>query len=231
MTITERIRSEIEMRIASGAWQPGHRIPFEHELVIQYGCARATVGKALTALVRSGLLERRRKAGTFVAYPHVQSAVLNIPDIGIAIAERTGSYRFDLLFSELRQSDGEGGEFAAGAKLRRVAGIHQGQDGPFAYEDRLISLDSVPGAQDADFTFQSPGAWLLQSVPWTRAHHRISAVGANADVSVHLAVSRNTPCLLLERRTWRSGMPVTCVSQTFRGDRFDLIATFSPEGR
>jgi GntR family transcriptional regulator, histidine utilization repressor len=230
MTIAERIRSEIEMRIASGEWKPGNRIPFEHELVTQYGCARATVGKALTTLVRAGLLERRRKAGTFVAYPHVQSAVPNIPDIGIAIAERTGSYRFDLLFSELRKSDGTCGDFAVGAKLRHVIGIHQGQDGPFAYEDRLINLDNVPSARVADFTVQSPGAWLLQSVPWTRAHHRISAVGANADVSVHLAVSRLTPCLLLERKTWRSGTPVTCVSQTFRGDRFDLIATFSPDG-
>ncbi len=231
MMIAERIRSEIEMRIASGQWPPGSRIPFEHELVTQYGCARATVGKALTALARAGLLERRRKAGTFVAYPHVQSAVLNIPDIGMAIAERTGSYRFDLLLSEVRESDGKSGDFAADAKLRRVVGIHQGQNGPFAYEDRVISLDTVPSAHDADFTIQSPGAWLLQSVPWTKAHHRISAVGASADVSVHLAVSRHTPCLLVERWTWRSGTPVTYVRQTCRGDRFDLIATFSPEGR
>jgi GntR family histidine utilization transcriptional repressor len=85
MTIADRIGSDIQRRIASGEWKPGHRIPFEHELVTQYNCARATVGKALTALVRTGLLERRRKAGTFVAYPHVQSAVLDIPDIGKAI--------------------------------------------------------------------------------------------------------------------------------------------------
>ena len=111
MTIAERIRSEIEARIVSGDWPPGHRIPFEHELVTQYGCARATVGKALTALVRSGLIERRRKAGTFVAYPHVQSAVLDIPDIGKAIAERTGSYRFDLLASDIRKDDGLSGNF------------------------------------------------------------------------------------------------------------------------
>ena len=231
MTIAERIRSEIEERIASGEWSPGHRIPFEHELVAQYGCARATVGTALTALVRTGLLERRRKAGTFVAYPHVQSAVLDIPDIGKAIAERTGSYRFDLLASDIRQDDGLSGNFASGTRLRRLVGIHQGQDGPFAFEDRLISLDSVPAARDADFTVQSPSSWLIQSVPWTQARHRISAVGASAEVSTHLAIPRYTPCLLVERWTWRTGEPVTFVCQTFRGDRFDLVATFTPEGR
>ena len=231
MTIAERIRSEIEARIASGEWPPGHRIPFEHELVTHYGCARATVGTALTALVRAGLLERRRKAGTFVAYPHVQSAVLDIPDIGKAIAERTGSYRFDLLASEFSQDDGLSGNFASGTRLRHLTGIHQGQDGPFAYEDRLISLVSVPEAANTDFSAQAPGTWLIQSVPWTQARHRISAVGASAEVSTHLAIPRHTPCLLVERWTWRTGEPVTYVCQTFRGDRFDLVATFTPEGR
>jgi GntR family histidine utilization transcriptional repressor len=231
MTIADRICSEIEARIASGEWLPGHRIPFEHELVVQYGCARATVGKALTALVRAGLLERRRKAGSFVAYPHVHSAVLDIPDIGKAIAERTGSYRFDLLASEFRKDDGKGGNFARGTQVRHITGIHQGQDGPFAFEDRLISLASVPEAREADFAVQSPSSWLIQSVPWTQARHRISAVGASAEVSAHLAIPRHSPCLLVERWTWRTGEPVTYVCQTFRGDRFDLVATFTPAGR
>ena len=228
MTIAERIRSEIEARIASGEWPPGSRIPFEHELITQYGCARATVGTALTALVRAGLLERRRKAGTFVAHQHVQFAVLDIPDIGKAIAERTGSYRFDLLTSDIHDSDGKSGDFAAGLKLRHVTGIHQGQNGPFAFEDRFINLDSVPEAQNADFTLQSPSAWLVQSVWWTQARHRISAVGASTNVSGHLAIPRHTPCLLVERWTWRTGSPVTYVCQTFRGDRFDMVAEFRP---
>jgi GntR family transcriptional regulator, histidine utilization repressor len=231
MTITERIRSEIETRIASGEWKPGHRIPFEHELVVQYGCARATVGKALTALVRTGLIERRRKAGTFVAYPHVQSAVLDVPDIGKAIAERTGSYCFEMLTSNVRRDDGISGNFASGTSVRHTTGIHHGQDGPFAFEDRLISLDSVPEATDANFTTTSPSTWLIQSVPWTQARHRISAIGANGAVSTYLAIPRHTPCLLVERWTWRTGEPVTYVCQTFRGDRFDLVATFTPEGR
>jgi len=231
MMIAERIRLELETRIASGEWPPGHRIPFEHELVAHYGCARATVGKALNALVRAGLVERRRKAGTFVAYPHVQSAVLDIPDIGKAIAERTGGYHFARASSQFLTDDGHSGNFVRGTSLRHVTGVHHGQDGPFAWEDRLINLDCVPDAAKADFVAQSPSAWLLASVPWTQARHRISAVGASADVSVRLAIPRHTPCLCVERWTWRTGTPVTYVCQTFRGDRFDLVATFAPEGR
>ncbi len=231
MTKAERIGAEIEARILSGEWPPGYRIPFEHELVAHYGCARATVGKALTQLVRAGLIERRRKAGSFVAYPHVQSAVLDVPDIGKAIAERTGSYRFDLIGSALEAADGRGGDFAGGTPLRHITGVHGGRDGPVAFEERWISLASVPDAASADFAAQSPGAWLIGSVPWTQARHRISAVGASAEVARRLGIARNAPCLLVERWTWRAGEPVTHVSQTFRGDRFDLIATFTPEGR
>ena len=43
----QRIRADIEGRIRSGAWPPGHRVPFETELMGQYGCARMTVSKAI----------------------------------------------------------------------------------------------------------------------------------------------------------------------------------------
>lgn len=55
-TLHQRIRADIGERIRSGAWSPGHRIPFEHELMAQYGCSRMTVNKAL-----SPLAERARR--------------------------------------------------------------------------------------------------------------------------------------------------------------------------
>lgn len=228
MTIADRIRRDIEARIASGEWRPGHRIPFEHELVARYGCARATVGKALTALVRAGLIERRRKAGSFVAHPHVHAAVLDIPDIGAAIAERTGGYRFELLSSRIESAGGGTGDFAPGTRLRHLGGIHHGQAEPFAHEDRAINLDAVPQAEEADFSAEPPSSWLLDHVPWSEARHRISAVGASAEVSRRLGIAKGTPCLMVERWTWREKVPITFVRQIFRGDRYDLVANFVP---
>ena len=80
-TLHQRIRADIEKRILKGAWRPGHRIPFEHELMEQYGCARMTVNKAISSLVATGLIVRRRRVGSFVAEPRAHSAVLEIPDI------------------------------------------------------------------------------------------------------------------------------------------------------
>ena len=42
-------------------------IPGEEALAREFGCARATVNRALRDLAEAGVLERRRKAGTRVA--------------------------------------------------------------------------------------------------------------------------------------------------------------------
>jgi GntR family histidine utilization transcriptional repressor len=65
-TLHQSILSEIEGRIVSGEWPPGHRIPFEVDLAQQYGCSRMTVNKVMTQLAKAGLIERRKKSGSFV---------------------------------------------------------------------------------------------------------------------------------------------------------------------
>ena len=94
MNPARRIREEIAGAIRSGEWRPGDRVPTEQELAARYGCARATVSKALGELAASGLVERRRKAGTFVAHPPVHSAVMAVPDLAELIAARGEAYRW-----------------------------------------------------------------------------------------------------------------------------------------
>jgi len=228
LTLDQQIRRELEGRIRSGEWAPGHRIPTERELMEQYGCARMTVGKAIGALVSQGLIERRKKAGSFVARPHVQTAVLEIPDIGALILARGEPYRFDeILRRRLAAGAVADPHFPDAGDQLVIDGVHVASDEPFAHEHRVISLATAPGARDADFAGRSPGAWLLDNVPWTVARHRITARSA-ADLAAALGVGRATACLQVERWTWRQGAPVTYVRQVFPGDRYDLAAEFAP---
>ena len=55
--------------IEGGYWTPGDRIPSEKELTNILPVGLATVQNALGRLVQTGLLERRRKAGSFVTEP------------------------------------------------------------------------------------------------------------------------------------------------------------------
>ena len=100
----ERIRAEVEARILSGDWPPGHRIPFEHEFTTQYACSRMTVSKALSELADAGLIERRRKAGSFVRRPQGQSAVIEIHDVASEVESLGRAYGYALLSRRRRRT-------------------------------------------------------------------------------------------------------------------------------
>ena len=235
-TLNQRIRSELEGRILSGEWPPGFRIPYEHELMEQYGCSRMTVNKVLTALAESGMIERRRRAGSFVARqsPHLEQVALEIPDIAMQVAANGHRYSYRLLHRELRAAQpGDAGEhdLAGESQLLAMRCLHLADERPLALEHRLISPVGVPEVRDVDFALTPPGSWLLQNVSWTRAQHRISAWGADASSAKLLQVPVGTACLVIERHTWRGDQAITRVRQMFLGDAWDLVARFAPGAR
>ncbi len=230
-TLHQKIMGDIEGRIRSGEWPPGHRIPFEHELMQAYGCSRMTVSKAVGALAAAGLITRRRRTGSVVALPRFHSAVLKIADIAAEVESRGAAYSFDLLDRVERPAGAaQPAErtLAANGVLLAVQMLHRANGIPFAYERRLISLAAAPEAASIDFQAISPSAWLVAHVPWTEADHRISARAATAEEAARLGLDVGAACLSLERWTWRAGQPITHVTLLFPGESYDLTARFTP---
>ena len=227
MSLDARIRADIEARIRSGTWKPGHRIPFEHELTQTYACSRATVSKALGALARAGFIERRRRAGTFVAHPPIHAAMLDVPDLEAVVAGRGEAYAWALT-DHRRCQTAALPDIEQTGPLLALTGLHRADGDPFAVERRWISLATVPQAAEQDFAAVAPGSWLLAHVPWSDARHRIAATGADAHQAAALDIAPGEPCLRLERWTWRAGALVTYVRQVFPGTRYDLVAEFKP---
>ncbi|WP_305804861.1 histidine utilization repressor [Stenotrophomonas sp. YIM B06876] len=235
-TLNHRIRSEIEGRILSGEWRPGFRIPFEHELMEQYGCSRMTVNKVLTALAENGMIERRRRAGSFVArqHPHLEQVALEIPDIATAVAARGHRYAYQLLDHQHRRANRQVTdevELVGEGMLLAMRCLHLADGQPLALEQRLINPATVPETLDVDFSQTAPGSWLLQNVSWTRAQHRISAIAATAAEAALLQVEAGAACLVIDRQTWRGDQPITWVRQMFLGGSYDLVARFAPGSR
>ena len=212
-----QILADVESRILSGEWPPGHRIPFEHELTAAYGCSRMTVSKALTRLASAGLIERRRKAGSFVTRPRSQSAVLEIRDVGAEIAALGLPYAYAIISRRIRRASRADRKRIAVAPSDNVLALacrHDAAARPFCLEDRLINLSSVPDAAGEAFAVSSPGPWLVARVPWSTAEHRISAAAAEGAVAKTLGLREGAPCLVVERRTWIGDLPVTQVTLT-----------------
>ncbi len=230
-SLHSQITAEIETKILGGEWPPGHRIPYEHELTDFYGCSRMTVSKALTELARAGLIERRRKAGSFVMRPLGQSALLEIRDVASDVEALGLPYRFEVLARRKRQATAADRiriDAPKGAPLLAVACRHDAGFRPFCYEERLINLAAVPSAADEPFATVSPGAWLAARRPWTTAEHRIRAAAADRKIADTLRIAEGAPCLVVEQRTRLAGCPVTQVTFTYPAGVHELVATFAP---
>ncbi|QND74417.1 histidine utilization repressor [Tardiphaga robiniae] len=229
----QRIRADLEEKILSGRWPPGYRIPFEHELVESYNCSRMTVNKVLSGLAAAGVIERKRRVGSFVAKPLVQSAVLHIPDIQAEIAKRGEAYAYELLTRKRRKATKDDLERLGIDKSCDVLVLscrHIAKGRPFALEERLINLDVVPPASEIDFTRVPPGTWLLGHVPWNEAEHRITASLADDVALKALTLKKPAACLVVERRTWRKNKIITSVRVTYPNDLYQLTARFTPTG-
>jgi GntR family histidine utilization transcriptional repressor len=234
VSLHQRILSDIQGMILSGEWGPGRRIPVEHELMRQYRCSRMTVSKVLTQLAQAGIIERRRKIGSFVSRPHSQSAVLSIPDIKAEVGALGLPYSFQVLRRQKRRSTREDKvllDAGDSVPVLEVVCLHLAKDQPFCLEDRLINLNSVPQAAAEAFTEVSPGAWLLRQVPWMVAEHRIRAAGAEADAATMLKIKPKSPCLIIERKTRGTDSTITFVRLTYPGNLHELVASFTPLAR
>lgn len=232
-SLHQRIIDEISARILSGAWPPGHRIPFEHELTEEYGCSRMTVNKALSQLAKAGLIERRKRSGSFVTRPRSQAAVLEIHDIRAEVEALGQSYRYEIASRKLRPataSESETFGFARSARLLDITCRHFGDDRPFCHEERLISLAAVPEAASEHFAGAAPGPWLVSHVPWSVAEHTIRAQAADEALAVMLSIAPGAACLVVERRTWKADLPVTFVRMTYPGGIHAVTARFEPSG-
>ncbi len=230
-SLHQRILGDIEGRILSGALPPGARIPTEQELAAAYDCSRMTVSKVLTMLANAGLVERRRKAGTFVRQPSSQAAILEIHDIKAEVLALGQAYRFEMMRRATRSGGGGDRDFLGGrgsGRLLDITGRHFAGRKVFCLEERQINLKAVPQAEMEDFVDVSPGRWLLDTVPWTEAEHRIHAAGATRAEARALAADIGTPCLVVERRTWRGKTPITLVRLLYPGDAHRLVAHFKP---
>ena len=229
-----RITEELRRKIVDGDWPPGHQLARETELADSYGVSRMTMNKALTRLAAEGFLIRRKRSGTFVAQPRAQSAVMEIGDIQREVTAQGLRHDWRLTLSALRPpSEAERHlldlpEAGASGDLLVLEGVHLAQGAPFCLETRVIDPVIVPKAADQDFAAMAPGQWLLGSMPWSAATHRVRAVNASGADARKLALPAGTACLEILRKTRIEGDWVTHVRLLYPGEAHQLVAEFAP---
>lgn len=213
-------------RIKDGEWEPGSLVPSEADLALEFGCTRVTVNRAMQALADSGLIERRRKAGTRVVQRMTRNAVFEIQLVRHEIEQRGGNYKYLLIDrreetppQKVRAEMGLSGD----AALLHVLSLHFADGAPYQIEDRWISLEAVPQARHEPFDAISPNEWLLREIPYTNAEHVFRAARPAPHESDYLNLGEGEPVFVIERTTWLSDAAVTHVRLVHPADSFRLV--------
>ena len=208
------VRAEVKRRIRKRIWKPGESIPNEADLAEEFGCARATVNRALRDLAQDGVLERKRKSGTRVALHPNSRAVLEIPLIRKEIEGRAQTYSYALISRSIEpppMTVAISMELPQSEPLLHILAIHLADRVPYVLEDRWINLAVSADVRAADFTAKSPNEWLLENIPFSRSELSILAANADPNEAEILGTSPGTALLELRRTTWNDSQPVTTV--------------------
>jgi len=212
------VRTEVLGRIHSRQWKPGEFIPREADLADEFGCARATVNRALRAVADAGLIERKRKAGTRVATTPVRTAKLRIPVIRHEIEDNNQTYSYRLISAKtlippanVRTNMG----LRKKAKALKVVALHLADNTPYVFEQRWINTEAVPDILNIDLLIENANEWLVMNAPFSDGDIAFSAMQADDAIAETLGAKTNDALFVVDRTTWNGKIAITSVRMTF----------------
>jgi len=220
-------------RISAGELQPRDRVPSENELVDATGVSRMTANRALRELNDEGYVERVAGVGTFVADFKAVSHVLEVRNVADEI-ERRGHTHAAIVLVQEKAAAGPDTATALrineGTEVFRLVLIHRENAIPIQLEHRFILTAFAPDCLQQDFVAVTPSAYLSAISPLQEAEHVVRAVMPDEEIRNDLEMAAQEPCLVVSRRTWAHGRPVSFARLYHPGSRFELSGHYVPPG-
>ncbi len=228
-----QLKELIINQISSGELKPRDRVPSENDLVGATGVSRMTANRALRELNNEGYVERVAGVGTFVADVMAASHVLQVKNIADEIHERGHAHSSAVLRQGRIRAAGEVAKALhcdSGDDVFHVVLVHYENGVPIQLEDRFASAVFAPDFLQQDFTSVTPSAYLSAISPLQEAEHVVRAAMPDAETREHLQIDENQPCLIVIRRTWAHGAPVTFTRLYHPANKYELAGHYAPPG-
>ena len=208
----QEVHDIIHARILNRGYLQGQKLPKDSDLAEELGCARITVHRAMQVLSDNGLVERRRKGGTTVIAQPVTRAIMDIPVIRREIERRGAKYGYHLLSREIVDAP-----FRIAQRLPTKPGlmlwlraIFYSDNTPYIFENRWISIDTIPEIAEVDFKTHSANRWLVEHKPFDVCDLSYAAQKAGA-AAEFLDCEPEEALLYMERTTWIKEAHITTV--------------------
>jgi GntR family histidine utilization transcriptional repressor len=229
----QQLKDLIITRISSGELGPNDRVPSENELVESMSVSRMTANRALRELTDEGYVERIAGRGTFVSDFRSRSHVLEVHNIADEIARRGRRHSCDVIRNSRQHARGEVAKalhVKQGVDVFHLLLVHYEDRVPIQIEDRHVLAEFAPGCADQDFRSVTPSAYLTAIAPLQEAEQIVRAQLPNAAVRARLQIPDDEPCLVVVRRTWAHGRPVTFARLHHPGSCYELAGHYVPPG-
>lgn len=223
-----QVKTYILKQIEAGELRANDRVPSELELTRDMGVSRMTVNRALRELADEGYVTRLAGVGTFVADSRPHSDVLRVRNIADEIKSRGHEHSAEVITLEAVKADEylvDRLEVRRGARLFHSMIMHFESGQPIQLENRYVCPLLAPDYLTIDFTKTTPNAYLTEVAPLHTAEHIIRAAIPSEVVRRHLRMPRGEPCLIIRRRTWSDGRPVSLAELSHPGSIYELIGT------
>lgn len=214
------VKQTILARVRDKTWPLGTVLPGEVALAQEFGCARATINRAMRELADEGILDRKRRAGTTVLASPLRHAKVAVPSVRAEIEATGATYRYSLVSRTIQTAPDwlrARLSLTSEAQAVHLRCMHYADNAPYQFEDRWIVLETVPTARDEPFEAIGPNDWLIAEMPLTDIELTFSAALAGSDYADFLDIPPESPVFQIERCTWLNGNPVTLARMTHPG--------------
>ncbi|WP_375320486.1 histidine utilization repressor [Aliivibrio logei] len=223
----QQIKQYLNEKIQTRAWPVGFKIPTEVALANEFSVSRMTANKAIKELVSEGLLKRTPRLGTFVCHKKAESPLMEIRNIAEEVRQRGHYYSCKVIKIETMLARND---IALHIGVRNDTNIyftqivHYENDIPIQVEERWVNPIFAPSYIEQDFTKQTPNEYLVQACPLSDIEHTVEAIIPPFHITQLLEMNNNTPCLLLNRRTWSKDNLISIALLYHPGERYKLTS-------
>ncbi len=224
-----QLETIIRERIRDHMWNSGSKIPSEFDLCKEFGLSRNTVRQALLNLVDKGVLYREQGHGTFVSqlpFDHPTDRLMGFTEEMMRTGASIGAR---ILIAETTTIPSQAADdlgLQSGAEMHRLKRLRFADEKPVALEDAYLPANLFPEILE-EF---SPTTSLYERMKHmyglipASATERIEACRPSAEEARLLQITRTTPVLRIQRRTFlKNGTPIESVEAVYRGDTYRLV--------
>lgn len=224
--VYQKIQNAIRKRIKASDLKPGDPVASERELARTHGVSLMTARHALAGLEREGIVERRRGAGTFVAFPKIHfNKLMSYTE---QMSTRGLSPRSRVLKMEITEHEPEVAgrlRLPASSKILKIERLRESSEEPLALETCYLPAKEFAGLMRVPLEKVSLFVALQQNYGMDLAYadEEVDATAAEAGAANLLEVPPGTSLLRIRQVIYStSGKAIMYVVGFYRSDCHSL---------